>query len=264
MLHLFFICHCIFFRAPYTTAMRTLRTIILLACILLTACGTTGRRVVVESGLPGQRPWQRPYSVDGERYVPLQSAEGYREEGLASWYGAEEHGGPTSNGETFDMYRPSAAHKTLPLGCYIRVTNKLNGKRTVVRVNDRGPFIPDRIVDLSFYSARELGFVDRGVTPVLLEVVSPGSSARSPAAVPTTAGTGYMLQVASFSDFEKARLLSERLRDELAYATVKEVATANGRFYRVQAGRFASRAAAEEARSALARNGFPDAFIIAQ
>lgn len=242
--------------------MCKLRIVLLLACLLLTACGTSGRRVVVEPGLPGQRPWQRPYSVDGERYVPLQNADGYREEGLASWYGAEEHGGPTSNGETFDMYRPSAAHKILPLGCFIRVTNKLNGRQAIVRVNDRGPFIPDRIVDLSYYSARELDIVERGVAPVLIEVVSPGSGTGSPAAVPATAGTGYMLQVASFSDFETARLLSERLRKELSYARVKEVETANGRFYRVQAGRFFSRAAAEEARSALGRNGFPDAFII--
>ncbi|HOP40536.1 MAG TPA: septal ring lytic transglycosylase RlpA family protein [Geobacteraceae bacterium] len=240
-----------------------MRIVLLLSCLVLTACGTTGRRVVVEPGLPGQRPWQRPYSVDGERYVPLQYAEGYREEGLASWYGAEEHGGPTSNGETFDMYRPSAAHKTLPLGCYIRVTNKLNGRQTIVRVNDRGPFIPERIVDLSFYSARELDIVDRGVAPVLIEVVSPGSNGSGrPADDPAVVWKGYMLQVASFSDPEKARLLSERLRKELAYATVREVETENGRFYRVQAGRFSSRSAAEFARLSLARNGFPDAFII--
>ncbi len=216
----------------------------------------------MEPAPPGLRPWQRPYTVDGERYVPLQTAEGYREEGLASWYGAEEHGGPTSNGETFDMYQPSAAHKTLPLGCYIKVTNKLNGRQTVVRVNDRGPFIPERIVDLSFRSARDLDIVDRGVAPVLIEVVSPGSGSVRPAADLVGAGTCYVLQVASFADPEKARLLAERLRKELNYSRVRTVETGNGRFYRVHAGRFSSRADAEQARLTLARNGYPDAFIV--
>jgi rare lipoprotein A len=231
--------------------------------ILLTACGTTGHRVSVESGLPGQRPWQRPYFVDGVRYVPLASAEGYREEGLASWYGAEEHGGPTSNGETFDMYKPTAAHKTLPLGCYLRVTNKINGKKTIVRVNDRGPFVADRIVDLSYRSARDLDIVDSGVAPVLIEVVSPGSGP-SPPAVAAAAVGAYTLQVASFADPETARQLSERLRKELSFSIVREVETGKGRFYRVHAGRFLSRAAAEEARVSMAANGYPDAFIVSQ
>ena len=215
----------------------------------------------MESGSPGQRPWQRPYTVDGERYVPLATAEGYREEGLASWYGAEEHGGPTSNGETFDMYQPTAAHKTLPLGCYLSVTNKLNGKQTVVRVNDRGPFVQGRIVDLSYRSARDLGIVDSGVAPVIIEVVSPGSGTPRPVSAPVAAGI-YTLQVASFSDPETARQLSAQLRKDLSFSTVREVETGKGRFYRVHAGRFLSRAAAEEARVSLAEKGYPDAFIV--
>ena len=131
--------------------------------------------------------------MDGVRYVPLMSAEGYREEGLASWYGAEEHGGPTSNGETFDMYQPTAAHKTLPLGCYLRVTNTLNGKQAVVRVNDRGPFVPERIVDLSYRSARELDIVDRGVAPVIIEVISSSSGSST---VCWLAGCGWNLYAA--------------------------------------------------------------------
>jgi len=240
-------------------SIRRFVTIALL--FLLAACGTTGHRVTVEQGSPGQRPWQRPYSVDGVRYVPLMSAEGYREEGLASWYGAEEHGGPTSNGETFDMYQPTAAHKTLPLGSYLRVTNKLNGKQAVVRVNDRGPFVPERIVDLSYHSAREIDIVDRGVAPVIIEVIS--SSTGSPAAAGSPVAVGiYTLQVASFSDPETARQLSARLRKDLSFSTVREVETGKGRFYRVHAGRFRSREAAEQARGALARNGYPDTFIV--
>jgi rare lipoprotein A len=239
-----------------------IRRFLLIALLfLLAACGTTGHRVIVEKGSPGQRPWQRPYSVDGVRYVPLMSAEGYREEGLASWYGAEEHGGPTSNGETFDMYKPTAAHKTLPLGSYLRVTNKLNGRQAVVRVNDRGPFVAERIVDLSYHSARELDIVDRGVAPVVIEVISSSSGSSSPAGSPVAVGI-YTLQVASFSDPETARQLSERLRKDLSYSTVREVAIGKDRFYRVHAGRFLSREAAEQARGALARNGYPDTFIV--
>ncbi len=241
--------------------MRIRRYLLITVSLLLAACGTTGHRVSVEPGLPGQRPWQRPYSVDGIRYVPLASAEGYREEGLASWYGAEEHGGPTSNGETFDMYLLTAAHKTLPLGCYLRVTNKNNGKQTLVRVNDRGPFVAGRIVDLSFRSARELDIVDSGVAPVLIEVVSSGSVPLRPERTAPAVGA-YTLQVASFADPQTARQLSERLRKELSFSIFREVVTGKGRFYRVQAGQFRSRTAAEEARLSLAANGYPDAFIV--
>jgi rare lipoprotein A len=241
--------------------MRIRHYVLITFGLLLAACGTTGHRVSVEPGLPGQRPWQRPYSVDGVRYVPLASAEGYRQEGLASWYGAEEHGGPTSNGETFDMYLLTAAHKTLPLGCYLRVTNKINGKQTIVRVNDRGPFVAGRIVDLSFRSARELDIVDSGVAPVLIEVVSSGSVPSHPESA-VAANVAYTLQVASFADPQTARQLSERLRKELSFSIVREVVTEKGRFYRVHAGQFLSRAAAEEARLSLAANGYPDAFIV--
>jgi rare lipoprotein A len=243
--------------------MRATRFTLFFFFLLLAACGTTGHRVTVEPGSPGLRPWQRPYSVDGERYVPLLHADGYREEGLASWYGAEEHGGPTSNGETFDMYRPTAAHKTLPLGCLIKVTNKLNGKSTVVRVNDRGPFVPGRIVDLSYRGAQDLDMVGRGVTPVALEVVGAGNAAPSPSASPVSVST-YTLQVASFSDREKARIVSERMEKVLTYSTVRRYETERGSVYRVQAGKFRSRSDAEAARSSLARNGYPDTFIVAE
>lgn len=252
-----------FLLTPILPHMHIRRFVIMSCCLLLAACGTTGHRSFVEPGLPGQRPWQRPYTLDGVRYVPLANADGYREEGLASWYGAEEHGGPTSNGETFDMYQPTAAHKTLPLGCFLRVTNKINGKQTIVRVNDRGPFVAGRIVDLSYRSARDLDIVDSGVAPVLIEVVSSGSGSSRTESAPAAVGA-YMLQVASFADPETARQLSARLRKELSFSIVREVETAKGRFYRVHAGRFLSRAAAEEARVSLAANGYPDAFIVSQ
>ncbi|MDD3293231.1 MAG: septal ring lytic transglycosylase RlpA family protein [Geobacteraceae bacterium] len=242
--------------------MRAKRFLLSLSCLLLAACGTTGPRVAVEPGHPGLRPWQRPYTVDGRRYAPLQNADGYREEGLASWYGAEEHGGHTSNGETFDMHKPTAAHKTLPLGCVIRVTNKLNGKTTVARVNDRGPFVEGRIVDLSYRGAKDLDLLKSGVAPVTLEVLD--SAFQPPAAVIGTATSIYTLQVAAFTDCERARSVSEKIKKELKFATVRRVDTERGSIYRVHAGRFRSRSDAEAAKDALARNGFPDTFVVTE
>lgn len=232
----------------------------MMSCLLLASCGTTGHRVRVEPGPSWMRPWERPYWVDGIRYVPLLKADGFREEGLASWYGVEEHGNLTSNGELFDMHKPSAAHKTLPLGSIIRVTSKASGKSTVVRVNDRGPFIPGRIVDLSYRAAQDLDIVGGGVAPVLLEVLTSASGSTAPSKKDQE-GTAFTLQVAAFSDLETARLLSEKLGKELAYSVIREVETERGRMYRVHAGKFRSRPDAEAARAALARNGYPDAFI---
>ncbi len=240
--------------------MRKKFLIFALLCSVLNACGTT-RRVTVEPGYPGLRPWQRPYTVDGERYVPLLNAEGYREEGLASWYGIEEHGKPTSSGEVYDMYKMTAAHKTLPLGSEVKVTSKANGRQTVVRVNDRGPFITGRVIDLSFQAARELGMVDCGVMPVAIEVVQDAPKTPAEKTVAVVGGT-YALQVAAFSDREQARSLAEKLKKESSYSDIQPVQTEKGFFYRVRAGRFRSREDAEAAKASFARMGYPDAFIV--
>lgn len=232
----------------------------MMSCLLLASCGTTGHRVRVETGPSWMRPWERPYWVDGVRYVPLLKADGFREEGMASWYGVEEHGNRTSNGELFDMHKPTAAHKTLPLGSFIRITSKVSGKSTVLRVNDRGPFVSGRIVDLSYRAAQDLDMVGGGVTPVLLEVVKSASGSTAPAKR-DEGGTIYTLQVASFSDRETARLVSEKLGKELPYTVIREVETEHGRMYRVHAGKFRSRPDAEAARASLAQNGYPDVFI---
>jgi peptidoglycan lytic transglycosylase len=118
----------------------------------------------------------RTYEVFGERYTVLATADGYRERGVASWYGEPFHGRPTASGETFDMNAPSAAHRTLPLKTWVEVTNLANGRRLVVRVNDRGPFVhtDERIIDLSYAAARELGIIGPGTAPVEVRALSPG------------------------------------------------------------------------------------------
>ena len=112
------------------------------------------------------------YEVFGQRYYPLTSAIGFTQKGLASWYGPKFHGNKTSNGETFDMYEMTAAHKTLPLPSKVRVTSLANGKQIVVRVNDRGPFVKGRIIDLSFAAARALEFDKKGIEMVAVEVLT--------------------------------------------------------------------------------------------
>jgi len=109
-----------------------------------------------------------PYEVNGRVYTPLASAEGYSEEGTASWYGPGLHGRLTSSGEVFDMHSATAAHRTLPFGTRVRVVNLANDRETVVRINDRGPFVKDRVIDLSFQAAKELGMIEHGTTPVRL------------------------------------------------------------------------------------------------
>jgi rare lipoprotein A len=118
-----------------------------------------------------------PYSVLGRKYVPYQSLTPYRQRGIASWYGRKFHGKRTSSGERYDMYAMTAAHTILPIPSYARVTNLSNGRSVVVRVNDRGPFHSDRIIDLSYAAAYKLGYVNAGSTHVEVEAILPRSSA---------------------------------------------------------------------------------------
>ena len=164
---------------------------------------------------------------------------GYLEIGIASWYGKKFHGRLTANGETYNMYYLSAAHKTLPLPTVVRVTNLDNGKRAIVRVNDRGPFHADRVIDLSYKAAIELGFVDKGTAPVVVEAIDeknyPGVDMGRVAGSPTLAGTSflsaegsaegsllsaegsaYFLQAGAFSRIEGAELLLQQIRELLA------------------------------------------------
>ncbi len=170
----------------------------LLAALALAACGTTPPRgggyylddgpdatpAVDVSKIPDAIPKREPraaygnnaYTVFGVRYTPMSDAKGYRERGVASWYGKKFHGRPTSSREPYDMYTMTAAHKTLPLPTTVRVRNLQNGRAVIVRVNDRGPFLHDRLIDLSYAAAARLGIVGTGTGIVEVEVVEPGDS----------------------------------------------------------------------------------------
>lgn len=162
------------------------------------------------------------YEVFGKRYHLLPSSEGYKERGVASWYGPDFHARPTSSGEPYDMYAMTAAHKTLPIPVYARVTNLSNGRSVIVRINDRGPFVANRIIDLSYTAAHKLDMWRAGTAFVEVEVITPGATtgiARdiTPAAPPssnTTALTGpaLYLQVGAFGLADNAARQAERLR----------------------------------------------------
>lgn len=193
------------------------------------------------------------YDVAGHRYVVLASANGYVERGVASWYGTEFHGLRTSTGEPYDMFAMTAAHKTLPLPCYARVTNLANGRSVVVRINDRGPFVANRIIDLSYTAALKLDMIRNGTAFVQVEALSPGAPALQaalpvstaaasaanvglssvPAAAPTSQAAAPTLQTAPPASAPEPAAASAPIA-----AVASATATAAPHFY-VQVGAFA-------------------------
>ncbi len=188
----------------------------------------------VPSAEPPSRYGNPPsYEVRGTTYYPVKSAAGYRAEGVASWYGKKFHGRRTSSGEIYDMYKLTAAHRTLPIPTYVRVTNLENGRRTVVRVNDRGPFHDDRILDLSYAAAVKLGFSDKGTARVRVEALD-GGKTRVGVEVLDGDETLY-LQAGAF----RGRALAEQLQRNLATLTgerAEVVQRPNDALYRVLIG----------------------------
>ncbi|GAB1232188.1 septal ring lytic transglycosylase RlpA family protein [Ferrigenium sp. UT4] len=223
---------------------------------------------------PLHRYANRPYSALGKTYTPLAAPGNYRERGSASWYGRKFHGQRTSIGETYDMYGMTAAHPTLPVPSYARVTNLANGKSVVVRVNDRGPFLHDRIMDLSYAAAWKLGYVNQGSAEVEVESLSvdgnaPVATAVAPAPVETVAATTVMpvmasdrtgkvyLQLGAFREKQGAESFLAKMRAELGDSGKDIVLQQKKGLTRVHIGPYAS---ADEARRAAnilaARLGF--------
>ncbi len=193
-----------------------------------------------------------PYTVLGKSYRVLPTEEGYSERGVASWYGEKFHGHKTSNGETFDMFQASAAHKSLPIPSFLRVTNLDNNRSIVVRVNDRGPFHGDRLIDLSYAAALKLGYADSGTARVQLDAVvargarvdgavvrSAAPGAQGLTRTQTAGGRGNKyVQVGAFADLSAAEALSVRLQSLTDIPIIiRAVNTSNNRIlHRVRVG----------------------------
>ena len=238
------------------------RLAILLIALCLGACSLTpgvekdgaGKRIdttVIPNATPKSEPItnagnKSPYEVFGKTYWVLPTSKGYKETGIASWYGTKFHGRLTSNGEIYNMYGMTAAHKSLPIPSYARVTNVANGSSVVVRINDRGPFHGERLIDLSYVAAMKLGYADKGTAKVLIEVIdtevhpqtlanppliiqaalkaaaksSPPIIASEPVAA---AGTGNYLQVGAFRDMA----LATEMQGKISGLTSKPIVVRN-------------------------------------
>jgi rare lipoprotein A len=259
----------------------------LTAVIALSACISTPQQ---PSTLPAQMPAPTPapdtvpdatprieprarngnpafYDVFGKRYFVLSSNVGYVERGVASWYGPGFHKIRTSTGELYDMYGMTAAHKTLPLPAYVRVTNLQNGRSVVVRVNDRGPFVGNRIIDLSYTAAAKLDMLRNGTAMVEVRSVdspTPVSvTTDAPAAAPVTiARPTLFVQAGAFSDPANAQRLAEKLRGH-SYGNVfvRDDQIAGRRMYRVRIGPVPDVAEFDRVVAALERAGINDAHL---
>lgn len=208
-----------------------------LISVLLSACGPT---FSVQDGAPRGKQGDSSFGK-----------EGFDQIGVASWYGPGFHEQQTANGETYDMYAMTAAHKKLPFDSRVRVTNLDNGEQVVVRINDRGPFRKQRILDLSFAAAQELDIVDPGTARVRIETIG------------TSREKSYSLQLGSFTREENARQVRRKARElGLIPSRISEAKLQGQRYYRVLAGRFGSRSEAKTARDKISSH-FPESFILA-
>jgi rare lipoprotein A len=237
--------------------------------ILLAGCGPV--TVTPESSGRKTTPTQKPYKIGGKTYYPIDSANGYRETGNASWYGKKFHGRKTANGETYNMYAKTAAHKTLPMNTILLVRNLKNGKETVVRVNDRGPFIRGRIIDLSYKAAGEIGLVQSGVTKA--QIIAMGESAGSGSKGSGKPGklkhpdffTGnYYIQVGSFLNKNNAEKVARLLLAGGIKVRIQPYVTSGHTYYRVQVYAGTSLKLAKVLEEKLAKTGYSGAFTFAR
>lgn len=226
------------------------------------------KRVVIPKAKQG--PGFRPYVINGERYYPLPHAQGFVQTGKASWYGRKFHGRSTASGERYDMYKKTAAHKTLPLGTYVRVLNLENRKQTVARVNDRGPFVKGRIIDLSYAAAREIGLVGPGVGRVRVEALArqvgvyDARSGKEPVIEARELDKGdFTVQVGAFSQRENALRLAGRLKVIYDYVRIVVYEAPGGStLYRLRVGRSKTLKKAAEIEKKLESLGFEEAFVV--
>jgi len=237
--------------------------------LLIPACGSTPGKFRTS---PGEtRATQRSYTVNHKVYYPIASADGYRETGIASWYGSRFHGKRTANGEVFDMHASTAAHKTLPMNTILLVQNLENGKETVVRINDRGPFTRKRIIDLSYLSASRLDMLKTGTARVRIIALgeAPATAAKKRLQPERLKHQDFnrgrfYVQIGSFLNRNNAERQAHRFVDQGTKAVIQPYFTPEKTFYRVQVFADASLANARNFEKQLIDNGYPNAFVIAR
>ena len=235
-----------------------------LSVLIVAGCTTTPTAPTQTPGKP------KPYRVAGKWYQPVSHAKGFQQRGIASWYGKKFHGKKTSNGEIYDMYALTAAHKTLPLGTYVHVRNLDNGNEITVRINDRGPFVQGRIIDLSYTAAKKIGIATSGTAPVVIVALDSDNrqtpkSKDKPEHKPVDYYKGnFTFQIGAFSDKQNALGLKEKLNQSYKNAHISEYDNGQEMLYRVRVGRASSLEQAVEYEKALIQHGFKDVFIVAE
>ncbi|HKS67620.1 MAG TPA: septal ring lytic transglycosylase RlpA family protein [Candidatus Acidoferrales bacterium] len=240
------------FRLPHGLASLRIPTLFSMVAVLLAVSGCARRNVSVQppatAPQPSAQPSGPPPAVERQPAVAGQ----YVEDGVASWYGVPFDGHRTSDGEIYDMHQFTAAHRTLPFNSIVRVTNLSNGKQTEVRVNDRGPFVANRVIDLSFAAAQAIGMVGPGTAQVRLDVVSG----------PSPAAGFFGVQVGAFLRQENAERLKTQLGARYSPINIVTFDSPNGLFYRVRIGRFDTEAAARQLASQLHDTGQFTTFVV--
>ena len=219
---------------------------ILLLIILIPIIFACGKKDVATYPSPEQKPHQPGYTIEGSTQI-----------GLASWYGIEEHNNYAASGERFSKHAYTAAHKTLPMGTVVRVTNLENGRDVIVKINDRGPFVGDRIIDLSHAPAKSVDMIQKGVVKVKVEVVSSPSTRDSNYFNPE-----YTVQVASYTDKSIANNAKRKLEGDFNNVRVESVNIKGTKYYRVRVGRYNSKNDAREAASKLRKKGYTTRVIL--
>lgn len=248
-----------------------------LLCLLVVLHGCTSKipdKTIPAKDTTKKRATQRPYVIKHRTYYPIPSAEGYSEQGLASWYGKRFHGRKTANGETYDMHGHTAAHKTLPMNTMLLVTNLSNGKSTVVRINDRGPFVRNRIIDLTYTAAKELDMIRNGTAKV--KIVALGEEVKTAAKQSTGSRQRkqlihqdfdrgkFYIQVGAFEHKHNARKLAQRFAAQGSDVIIQQFPAAGISLYRVMIYSGTSLKQARKHETYLEKNGFPNALVIAR
>ncbi|MBN1472618.1 MAG: septal ring lytic transglycosylase RlpA family protein [Syntrophaceae bacterium] len=229
----------------------------ILILFFLSSCSS--RPPYVKPGYP------KPYKVLGEWYQPVPDAKDFHERGIASWYGEDFHGKKTSNGEIYDMYDMTAAHKTLPLGTHVRVINLDNDRETQVRINDRGPFVQGRIIDLSYEAAKRIGVVGPGTAKVEIIALGKELEPGSGRIVPVDYYSGnFTFQVGAFIDKRNAERLLAKLDKKYQNVHMMIYERGDEVFYRVRVGKCQTLDSAAKFSDVLKKDGFADVFTVAE
>lgn len=218
----------------------------------------------LQAKIPGT---QRPYVINNKRYYPIPSSQGFSQKGIASWYGSDFHGRRTSNGEIYDMYADTAAHKVLPMNTILLVKNLENGKETTVRVNDRGPFVYGRVIDLSFTAAKKIGIANKGTSKVLITALGQMKNTNKGRRVVPEQDFNkgeFYVQLGAFVEQSNATKLQRRFTDTGHTTVIQKFYTPKAIFYRVQVYVGQNLAGARRAEEALHNYGYKGAFVIAR